>query len=219
MTLAMSLRGVVMRRLVFIDDDETELKTFHNIVANSYMYETVHWPRESAKLFAGSSPDIFVSDLYLPSVDGDRTPTDADKQKAAREAKEVGNSFLDLYADTAIDAKARLQKTMRAIADAYDMLKLQWSALGQSPDHGVALLAEVKTKHPQVPFVFYSRKITPEDVIRVLKAGATDAIRKGALEDEEVLARLEIAQEMYKRGDIQATREKGLNINSTLIPG
>jgi DNA-binding NarL/FixJ family response regulator len=58
--------------------------------------------------------------------------------------------------------------------------------LGQSPDHGVALLARLKVSHPAVPFVFYSRKITPEDVIRVLRAGAADAIRKGALEEEEV---------------------------------
>jgi DNA-binding NarL/FixJ family response regulator len=58
--------------------------------------------------------------------------------------------------------------------------------LGQSPDHGVALLKKLKSRFPDVPFVFL-RKITPEDVIiRVLRAGAADAIRKSALEDEEV---------------------------------
>jgi len=43
--------------------------------------------------------------------------------------------------------------------------------------------------------VFYSRKITPEDVTAVLEAGAVDAIRKGALKPEELLARLAVAQE------------------------
>jgi len=182
-----------MRRLVFIDDDETELKAFRDIVGDSYQHDTVHWPKESAKLFGGPKPDIFVSDLYLPSSEGDRTPTDNDRQAAAKAAEAVGNKFLGLYAESAIDDKARLQKTMKAIGETYEMLKLQWTALGQSPDNGVALLGRIKAQYPDVPFVFYSRKITPEDVIRVLKAGAVDAIRKGALEKEDVLARLEAA--------------------------
>jgi DNA-binding response OmpR family regulator len=35
-------------------------------------------------------------------------------------------------------------------------------------------------RHGGVPVAFYSRKISPEDVVRVLKAGAVDAIRKGS---------------------------------------
>ena len=108
---------------------------------------------------------------------------------------------------------------MNAIADAYDMLKLQWSALGQSPDHGVSLLTRLKARYPEVPFVFYSRKITPEDVIRVLRAGATDALRKGALKDEEVLVRLAAAQEIHLREDAQSIRARGLNVNATVVPG
>lgn len=206
-----------MRRLVFIDDDETELKAFSDVVRGSYECETVHWPKEAAKLFGGSKPNIFVSDLYLPSLDGDRTPTDADRQVAARAARDVGDSFSSLCVDSSTDDKSRLRKTMKAIAAAYDMLRLQWSALGQSPDNGVALLAKVKAKYPEVPFVFYSRKITPEDVIRVLKAGAMDAIRKGALDKKEVLARLEAAQAIYERHDIQSIKAQGLNVNFTNI--
>jgi DNA-binding NarL/FixJ family response regulator len=104
---------------------------------------------------------------------------------------------------------------MKAIADAYDMFRLQWSALGQSPDHGVAL----KSRFPDVPFVFYSRKITPEDVIRVLRAGAADAIRKGALGNEQMLARLAAAQEFHGRKDAQTVRALGLNVNVTIVPG
>lgn len=105
---------------------------------------------------------------------------------------------------------------MKAIAEAYSMLKLQWSDLGQSPDHGVSLFVDVRRRHPGVPFVFYSRKITPEDVIRVLQAGAGDAIRKGALEKEEVLARLERAQRIFHRGEVQNMMAHGLNANITL---
>jgi DNA-binding NarL/FixJ family response regulator len=94
----------------------------------------------------------------------------------------VPDWFSKLYADISSDDKARLKETIKAIAEAHDMLRLQWKALGQSPDHGVAVFAKVKNYYPEVPFVFYSRKITPEDAIRVLKAGVVDAIRKGALQ-------------------------------------
>lgn len=207
-----------MRRLVFIDDDKSELDAFREIVSEEYDYATVHWPGESAKLFVGPKPDIFVSDLYLPSSDGDKTPTDEERQAAQNAAIQVGKDFSGLYADSTTTDKARLQKTVRAIAGAYSMLKLQWSALGQSPDHGVAVLAKVKAHYADVPFVFYSRKITPEDVIRVLKSGAVGAIRKGALTNDEVLARLETAQIIYQRGDVQTVRKQGFNVNFTSIP-
>ncbi len=171
-----------MRRLVFIDDDQTELEAFRGIVGGDYDYTTVHWPVESAKLLSSPGPNIFVSDLYLPPSSGDTIPTAAQRDAAARAAKQVAEHFSRLYADPSRDDKGRLQETMKGIAEAYAMLKLQWSALGQSPDHGIALLAKLKAHRPEVPFVFYSRKITPEDVIRVLQAGAVDAIRKGAEE-------------------------------------
>jgi DNA-binding NarL/FixJ family response regulator len=207
-----------MRRLVFIDDDNSELDGFREIVSGAYDYASVHWPGESSKLLAGPKPNIFVSDLYLPSSDGDKTPTDAERIAAENAAKQVGKAFSNLYADSMTTDKARLQKTMRAIAGAYAMLEMQWRALGQSPDYGVAVLAKVKAQYPDVPFVFYSRKIMPEDVIRVLKAGAVDAIRKDALTKAQVLARLETAQAIYQRGDVQTDRARGLNVNFTSIP-
>jgi DNA-binding NarL/FixJ family response regulator len=200
-----------MRRLVFIDDDKTELVAFRGIVAGEYEYFTIHWPNDSVRLFAMSAPDIFVSDLYLPPPTGDSVPTEAQRNEASEQARKVAESFARLYSNT-LDDKARLQETMKAIADAYAMLSLQWVALGQSPDHGVAVLARVQAQYPDVPFVFYSRKITPEDVIRVLRAGAVDAIRKGALKREEVLARLAAAQE-YRRKDVHRR-----NVNVTLFP-
>lgn len=89
--------------------------------------------------------------------------------------------------------------------------------MGQSPDHGVALLAKVRSQHPDVPFVFYSRKITPEDVIRVLQAGAADAIRKSALKDEDVLSRLAAAQDFYRGEGANKMRAHGFNANITLL--
>jgi DNA-binding NarL/FixJ family response regulator len=209
-----------MRRLVFIDDDEAELTDFAQVVSSHYEYTTIHWPHESGKLFGKiPAPDIFVSDLYLPPTAGDAKPTATQRETAARAAKRVAELFLGLYADSPWDDKTRLRKTMRAIADAYEMLKMQWSALGQSPDHGVELLAKVRSQYPEVPFVFYSRKVTPEDVVHVLRSGAVDVIRKGALQKEEVLARLAGAQELWHRQDIRIIRNSGFNVNVTVISG
>ena len=93
--------------------------------------------------------------------------------RAAEHARKLAERFSRLYSHP-LDDKPRLQETMKAIGDAYALLAPQWTALGQSPDKGVALLAKLQAQHPDVHFVFYPPKITPEDVIRVLHAGATD---------------------------------------------
>jgi DNA-binding NarL/FixJ family response regulator len=107
---------------------------------------------------------------------------------------------------------------MDAVTEAYTLLKKQWSSMGQSPGHGVALLTKLRARYPEVPFVFYSRKITPEDVICVLQAGAFDAIRKGALKNEDVRARLSSARETFRRGSIRRIRAHRLNVNVTITP-
>jgi DNA-binding NarL/FixJ family response regulator len=165
-------------------------------------------------LFAKSAPDIFVSDLYSPSPSRDSVPTET-PDKAAENARKVAHRFSHLYSRT-LDDKAHLQETMGAIVDAYAMLRLQWIALGQSPDHGIALLKKVKSHYPHTPFVFYSRKITPEDVICVLQAGAVDAIKKGALNHEEVLVRLATAQEIYRRKSSHTRPNVNVTLYSTL---
>lgn len=208
--------GLVMKRLVFIDDDKTELDEFSDIVKGKYQYRTVHWPGESEKLFKGDSPDIFVSDLYLPPQSGDTNPTDGQRSAAAKSANQVGERFSALYAST-LDDKARLKETMKVIGAAFEVLEQQWRALGQHPDHGIELLTRLKSRHPGVPVVFYSRKITPKDVIRVLRAGAVDAIQKGALTAEEVLVRLQDAQKLWLRKGLQQLRKRGLNVNVTLV--
>jgi hypothetical protein len=79
--------------------------------------------------------------------------------------------------------------------------------------HGAAI------RFPEVPFVFYSRKITPEDVIRVSRAGAADLIRKGTLKAEELLLRLAAAQKIHHSDDAQSIRARGLNVNATIVRG
>lgn len=100
---------------------------------------------------------------------------------------------------------------------ARDLLDRQWKAMGQSPENGIRLLAFLRA-HPRYggePVAFYSRKISPEDVVRVLKAGAVDAIRKGSSK-EEVLQRLARAQEIYRSKGAEDVVKSGLNVNVTL---
>jgi DNA-binding NtrC family response regulator len=208
-----------MRRLVFIDDDKTELDDFSLIVEGEYDYSTIHWPFEAEKLFSRTAPDIFVSDLYLPPQSGGRLPTEAERESAAGAAKQVADRFSQLYADPTRDDQKRLKETMRTISAAFEMLELQWTALGQHPDHGIELVTQLKSIHPTVPLVFYSRKITPKDVIRVLQAGAVDAIQKGVPKNEEVLTRLARAYETWHREDFRTLRARGINTNVTLISG
>jgi DNA-binding NarL/FixJ family response regulator len=194
-----------MNRLVFIDDDKRELDEFGPLIEGEYTYTLIHWPNDREKLFSGQPPDLFVSDLYLPSADGDRKPTTEQTEEAASTAREIAHRFHNLYAGgtQAVGSielcKARLRDTMTLITYAYEaLLTPQWEALGQSPNNGIALLQHVSERFPDVPFVFYSRKINSEDAVKVLKAGAVDAIRKG-VDPKELLARLRDAQQFRGR--------------------
>jgi DNA-binding response OmpR family regulator len=189
-----------MNRLVFIDDDKRELDEFGPLIEGEYTYTLIHWPNDREKLFSGQPPDLFVSDLYLPSADGDHKPTTEQIEEAASSAREIAHRLHNLYAggtqsvESIEFCKARLRDTMRLITYAYEeLLSRQWEAMGQSPNNGIALLQQVSERFSEVPFVFYSRKINSEDTIQVLKAGAVDAIRKG-VDPKELLARLHDAQ-------------------------
>ncbi len=214
-----------MRRLVFVDDDNDEIDNMANLVEGSYAYLGLHWPQKRPENLVGEPPDIFVLDLYLPP--GHRQAVDdipaEERRDQAVLAEDVADGFAKLYtADPPYSDKARLRETMKAIQRAYDpLLRRQWKALDQSPDNGLQLLRELRAhaRYGNVPVVFYSRKITPEDVVRVLQAGAVDAIRKGYPSDDLdaqrawVLPRLERAQHVHQLG-----RALGLNVNTTLFP-
>jgi hypothetical protein len=52
-----------------------------------------------------------------------------------------------------------------------------------------------------------------------LRTDAADAIRKGALGNEQLLTRLAAAEELYRRGDVQIIRARGFNVNATIVLG
>lgn len=116
-----------MKRLVFIDDDQTELDAFRAIVDGPYEYEPMQWPRDKARLFSIAAPSIYVSDLYLPPSSGDATPTQAQRDEAREAAQQVAERFSELYAGLLRTDKERLQETMKAIGDARGLLDLQWT--------------------------------------------------------------------------------------------
>lgn len=105
-----------MQRLVFIDDDEEELKSMERLVAGAYRYVPVHWPHQRpTQMHIGKPPAIFVSDLYLPPPDQGRGPKDLPRmvlQAHAVRAKRVGKCFRKLFPGPE-DAKKRLKKTDR----------------------------------------------------------------------------------------------------------
>jgi DNA-binding NarL/FixJ family response regulator len=191
-----------MARILFIDDDPAELESFRKIVAAVHECTTALWPKEAGKLHPETPPDLVLSDLYLPSVSGDVSPTEVQRNSISNSAKEASDRFSQLTMETRADDKSRLRQMMGAISVANEMLRQQWTAMGQSPDNGIAILKQFKALYPTVPFVFYSRKITPEDVVRVVREGAVDAIRKGAFPDDQVLTRL---AETIRKSDVQRT--------------
>ena len=180
-----------MDRVVFVDDDPSELRAFVTMVNRSFDCVTVQWPEESEKLFGDHAPPgVFVSDLYLPTLTGDRVPTPTDRDEVARAASGAAKAFEEISLDQSVGDKERLRRTMAAILEAYKMLDLQVRALGQSPQNGINLLTRLRDKYPTVPVIFYSRKITPEDVTSVLRAGAVDAMRKGMVDQKELVSRI-----------------------------
>jgi DNA-binding NtrC family response regulator len=136
-------------------------------------------------------------------------------------ARELAASFAGLYTAAPHDDKKLLRETMTALQKVYDLLKRQWEELEQSPENGLQVLRELKAhgRYGKIPVVFYSRKITPEDVLRVLEAGAVDAIRKRYPGDDPraqrdwVLQRLDRAQHVHR-----LLPAYHLNVNTTLFP-
>lgn len=128
------------------------------------------------------------------------------------------NKLDTLHVEFARDAKRLLRETMPCLTRGRRLLGAQWKSLKQDPKHGIELMTEIWQKFPDVPIVFYSRKITPQDVWRVLVAGAVDAMQKGALTDHDVLARLARAQQICKLNQAKELAKNGLNANHTIFP-
>ena len=210
--------------LVFVDDDEAERIDFGPIVEPEYEYVAIAWPlgrpiEDAMKERLARPPDIIVLDLYLPLGDGSAREEIAPKELMREQALMHGaiDDLLGLYPNYKGNPKALLRETMDGLGKVRAVLDAQWAALGQSPTHGVALMQRLRALYPDVPIVFYSRKITPEDVIRVLQAGAADAIRKKALTDDDVRARLRQVRDVYASAQARELRDRGLKVNVTLF--
>jgi len=187
-----------MKRLVFVDDDRDELEAMEQLVVGTYAFVGLHWPREvpNRVTIGEPTPAIFVSDLYVPSLNGRDEFIDFPAEVLAKQtelAKKTAEAFMRLYPGPQ-NAKRRMRQTMAALVLGRELLDEQWQGLAQSPEHGLGILALVRDEYPGVPFVFYSRKITPDDVVRTLSAGAADAIQKRDWRDpNELLQRLRAA--------------------------
>lgn len=213
-----------MDRLVFIDDDEDELARVKDLVAGAYEFVQVHWPQEKpTEELIGRPPDLFVSDLYMPPSEHRVDPADHCKEvleaQAARAGK-IAERILRLYPGPR-HAKKRLKETMDCLNEGRGLLDAQCEELEQSPRYGLELFLGLRRSpiYRVVPFVFYSRKITPEDVEDVLAAGATAAIRKRDWKNpEKFLELLRRAQSVHRSALGEQARKLGLNVNTTLFP-
>jgi DNA-binding NarL/FixJ family response regulator len=189
-----------MDRLIFIDDDADELEIMRDLIGNAYDYLGLHWPEQlpDRSTIHEPEPAIFVSDLYVPPSNHRDAAADFPDEVLARHAelaRKTAEAFRDLYPGPR-DAKKRMRQSMAALVQGRNLLDEQWRGLGQSPEHGLGIFHLVRREYPDVPFIFYSRKITPDDVINVLDAGASDAIQKRDWKDRrEFLDRLRWARQ------------------------
>jgi FixJ family two-component response regulator len=180
-------------RLVFVDDDESELRDLEPLLSSDYEYIPLHWPKEQpTRTRVGDPPALFVLDMYLPprdrpvpeKIDG----TELENQR--RQADAIAADVKRLYGPVPDDHKALLRKTMASVQDLIGLVTAQWRALGQDPENGLELLASLRREYTGVPIVFYSRKITPEYAVRAMRLGATDVIQKGTVKEIDLLNRL-----------------------------
>jgi DNA-binding NarL/FixJ family response regulator len=208
-------------KLLFVDDDPEEIKTIRPLVEAEFDFEGRAWPFDQPiKHVVGNAPDIFVLDLYLPPT-GEPAPEDiSDEEMTVQQAlaERASRCFSALYMNyEPKGGKKLLQQTMACLTIGRKLLDRQWNALKQSPKNGVKLMNRLKKLYPDVPVIFYSRKITPADVVDVMRAGAFDAIQKGSLTDERLRARLKSDIAFFRSSAAQQARKRGENFNVTML--
>jgi len=206
-------------KLLFVDDDPEEIKTIKPLVEAEFDFEGRAWPFDGPiQDVVGNAPDIFVLDLYLPPA-GESAPEDIpDEEMAVQQAlaERASRRFSALYVNYEPNGgKKLLQQTMACLTIGRKLLERQWKALGQAPENGVKLMNLLKELYPGVPVIFYSRKITPDDVVEVMRAGAFDAIQKGSLTDEKLRARLKSDIALFRSPVAQQALKRGENFNVT----
>lgn len=85
-----------------------------------------------------------------------------------------------------------------ALNEAIDLVLLDWLLPGMS---GLDICKIVKNSKPQVPIIFLTSKVTNQDIIEGLKAGAIDYVKK-PFNFEELLQRV-INHLDYKKNEVQ----------------
>jgi len=212
--------------LVFVDDDPDELRDLGTIVSEEYEYLPVQWPAKE-RIQLARMPDIIVLDLYFPTDNSSSTVRTAEREKQRGDALKVAKAFEQLYDDNR-DGRELLRDTFECIKKGYALLWEQCRTLGQSPEGGRNLLASIRENRAfdDVPIVFYSRKVTVDEAVRALQAGAFDVIQKVSTspsggERSQVLAQLNLARERYKQ--LVASRLSGklsrrnITVNMTMF--
>ncbi len=143
------------KRTVFIDDDDTfEIPLFRKALEGTFDIVTGVELEAVRTQIAGTDwkPDLFVLDLYFPLGIPDEAAL-----------ANVRSSKLEIIDD---------QGNMRAAYANFQTVKVRLTrvlhAWNQGPDGGLDLAKRVAKEYPDVPIVFYSRKATPEDVVRCI---------------------------------------------------
>jgi DNA-binding NarL/FixJ family response regulator len=211
---------IMKPKLLFIDDDPEEIKAIKPLVSAEFEFEGRSWPFDGQiEHVVGDIPDIFVLDLYLPPAGGPAQEDISEAEMAVEQAiaERAGRRFAALYTNyEPKGGKRLLQQTMACLSIGRELLDRQWKAMGQSPKNGIELMRRLKELHPNVPIIFYSRKISPADVVDVMRAGAFDAIQKGSLTDERLRARLKSDIALFKSPAAGQARERREHFNVTL---
>ena len=178
--------------LLFVDDDEGEVKTFRRLYEGDQFEVTavcVQFPRAAVpaveQALEGRVPDLFVLDLFFPAMNdppggftgATAAAARADVRRVLQTTEELESLFLE---DTILaqNDKKLLRAASNLTYQAQQLLRHWCDVLGQSPSGGIALMRLLHEKHSEVPTVFYSRKATVIDVKMALDAGALDVLLK-----------------------------------------
>ncbi len=178
-----------IKHLVFIDDDQDEVRKFTELYARDpFTITTIHAPEARHALsrikeaLKGSTPDLFVLDLYFPHGN-------------AREETFTRYQLETMTAPVTkiIDAAKRVEHSLtrdrsqarRIIGELYSVMcqsleTLQdWCArIDNSPEGGMIVLRDIDKEYPGTPKVFYSVYATLADAKQAIEAGATDVLLK-----------------------------------------
>ena len=160
--------------LCFVDDDaDFEIPLFVEMFGGEFDLLTAtkfEDCRAGAASRSGWLPDLVVLDMYLPTADVEEDALDRLRREPLSLPPDDGAIRRAWF--NCLAARRRLHSVL--------------SAWHQGPEGGIALAGQVHGQWPRAPIVFYTRKATPEDVLRCMRQpGVADVIRKPSGVDDE----------------------------------